>query len=243
MGSKSQSAIYIGCSGWAYPSWKPDFYPAKTPAKNLLEYYATQLNFVEVNYTFRSLPSAQIIAGWLAAVGEDFRFTFKAPQRITHIQRLKNCADALVAFSQAIQPVIDAGRVGAVLFQLPPNFKINAERLALFLDDAKPIKLPLAFEFRHESWFSEEIYSVLRQHQACLCLAESDELVTPQMFTAPFSCYRLRKSEYSAADLERIREQLTERARTGDVYACFKHEEEPTGALRAVAMRTLLEHY
>jgi uncharacterized protein YecE (DUF72 family) len=227
---------HVGCSGWAYTSWKPDFYPAKLPAKKFLEYYATRLNSVEVNYTFRSLPSATTVAAWLEATGSDFSFSFKAPQRITHILRLRDCADAFAKFVQSIQPVIDAKRFGVVLVQLPPNFKADPERLESFLSDVVFAKLRIAFEFRHESWFTEAIYSILRKYEAALCVAESDELITPDVVTAPFSCYRFRKSDYSPQQLEAVQDLLRERAHAGDVFAYFKHEEEPTGALWAAAV-------
>jgi len=228
--------IFVGCSGWAYPTWKPDFYPPSVPAKKLLQYYATRLNSVEVNYTFRSLPSAATVGSWLAATGSGFRFSFKAPQRITHILRLKSCSEPLDHFARAIAPVAEAGRLGMILFQLPPNMKADAERLSSFLHDARRFGHRISFEFRHESWFAESIYSVLREHSAALCLAESDELITPGEVTAPFSCYRLRKSDYSEADLAAIREHLETQAKAGDVFAYFKHEEQPTGALRATAV-------
>lgn len=231
---------YVGCSGWAYTSWKPAFYPAKLSSKKLLEYYATQLNSVEVNYTFRSLPTRAMAENWLAQTGDDFRFSFKAPQRITHIKRLRECSLELKAFAAAIEPVAAAGRLGLILFQLPPNFRADAERLAAFLAEARTLKLRLAFEFRHESWFAPAIYRLLERHKAALCVAESDELTTPDVATAPFACYRLRKSRYSAAALKAIRERLAERTQTGDVFAYFKHEEEPTGALRAVKVLSAL---
>ncbi|QNI35003.1 DUF72 domain-containing protein [Alloacidobacterium dinghuense] len=237
MNQKSQPVgIFVGCSGWAYPTWKPDFYPPKIPAKKFLEYYATQLNSVEVNYTFRSLPSANTTASWLAATGPDFRFSFKAPQRITHISRLKNCGAALTAFAESIRPIVDANRFGVVLFQLPPNFKADAAPLAAFLEEAASISLRMAFEFRHESWFVGEIYSILEKHGMALCVAESDELTTPDVRTADFACYRLRKSDYSTTELHSECDRLRKAARSGDVLAYFKHEDEPTGALRAAAV-------
>jgi uncharacterized protein YecE (DUF72 family) len=226
--------IYVGCSGWAYPSWKPDFYPSTVPTKKLLTHYATRLNSVEVNYTFRSLPTASTVKAWLDATGDNFRFSFKAPQRITHILRLKNCEDALDRFRRALVPVAEAGRMGIILFQLPPNMKADAERLNGFLDGAGKLDFRMAFEFRHESWFCPDVYSALREHSAALCVAESDELATPEEHTAAFSCYRLRRSEYSADDLAGIRSKLKARAAEGDVFAYFKHEDAPTGALRAV---------
>ncbi|HEX5236129.1 MAG TPA: DUF72 domain-containing protein [Silvibacterium sp.] len=230
---RDRGNIYVGCSGWAYPSWKPDFYPASVPSKKLLSYYATRLNSVEVNYTFRSLPTPAMIANWLAATGGEFRFSFKAPQRITHILRLKNCQEALSSFAIALAPVAEAKRMGLVLFQLPPNMKADTERLHDFLTEATKIRLRLAFEFRHESWFCAEVYAVLRDHCAGLCIAESDELVTPEEYTASFSCFRLRRGEYSGDDLTAIRSKLRARAADGDVFAYFKHEEAPKGALRA----------
>lgn len=232
--ARQHGEIYAGCSGWAYSSWKPEFYPTSVPAKKLLAYYATQLNSVEVNYTFRSLPSASTVKAWLDATGSDFRFSFKAPQRITHILRLKNCRDALDQFARALEPVIEAKRMGIILFQLPPNMKVDVERLNTFLEDAKHLNLRSAFEFRHESWFCPETYSALRARSAALCIAESDELTTPEEHTAPFSCYRFRKSEYSADSIAAIRARLQARVSEGDVFAYFKHEESPVGALRAV---------
>jgi uncharacterized protein YecE (DUF72 family) len=236
-------SVWLGCSGWAYPTWKPEFYPPKTSAKKMLEHYATQLNSVEVNYTFRHLPSAATVDGWLAQTGEDFRFSFKAPQRITHIKRLKESSDTLSAFYTALLPVIRAGRMGVVLFQLPPNLKADAARLAGFLREAAPegaSALRVAFEFRHASWFASEIFDLLRQHQAALCVAESDEFETPDVTTAPFSCYRLRKSDYGAAELQQIEAQLAAKATQGDVFAYIKHEDTPKGALQAAALLTRL---
>lgn len=228
--------IYVGCSGWAYPSWKPGFYPAKTPAKKFLEYYGSQLASVEVNYTFRQLPTAAQAETWLAATGPNFRFSFKAPQRITHLSRLRNCAEPLARFAESLAPFVAAGRMGLVLFQLPPNFKADAARLDAFLAEAAAHGLRHAFEFRHESWFAPETYAVLERHGAALCVAESDELVTPDVTTAGFACYRLRKGDYSAADLNAIAKQLRERSAQGEVFAYFKHEEEPDGPLRARAV-------
>jgi uncharacterized protein YecE (DUF72 family) len=226
-------AVYVGCSGWSYPTWKPAFYPEKLPSKKFLEYYATRLNSVEVNYTFRSFPRRTAIDSWLAQTGDGFRFSFKAPQRITHFQRLQDSGATLEAFAGAIQPVADAGRLGPVLFQLPPNFKADEGRLAQFLADARGCRFRMAFEFRHESWFDASIYRLMERHGAALCVAESDDLVTPDVVTAPFACYRRRKTEYSEAQLAEISRGLAERAGKGEVFAYFKHEEEPMGALWA----------
>lgn len=228
--------IYLGCSGWAYPEWKPRFYPPKTPSARFLEHYAGRLNSVEVNYTFRQLPSKRIVDGWLAQVGPNFRFSFKAPQRITHMQRLNNCSGALAALYAALMPVIAAGRMGLILFQLPPNFQADVERLEHFLEDASASQLRAAFEFRHASWFDDRVYAVLRDHNAALCVAESDDLETPEAITADFSCYRFRKSGYDESVLASLETRLQTSAARGDVFAYFKHEDSPDGALHAEAL-------
>ena len=225
---------FVGTSGWAYATWKPGFYPQAIPQKKFLEYYATQLNSVEVNYTFRQLPTESMLTGWLAASGAGFRFSFKAPERLTHMLRLKDCADAVAALSRALAPVAAVGRMGVVLFQLPPNFKADVPRLDSFLVDAAASGLRMAFEFRHSTWFCDDVYAVLRRHHVALCVAESEDLETPDVVTAPFTCYRFRKDEYSTAQLDAIESTLRRRSAEGDVFAYFKHEEQPTGAIRAV---------
>jgi uncharacterized protein YecE (DUF72 family) len=225
---------FIGTSGWAYASWKPGFYPPALPQKKFLEYYSTQLNSVEVNYTFRQLPTASALAGWLSASNAGFRFSFKAPQRITHILRLRDCSETVAALARALAPVAAAGRMGAVLFQLPPNFHADVPRLDSFLAGAGSCGLRMAFEFRHSTWFCDEVFDVLRRHSSALCVAESDELETPDVVTAPFTCYRFRKSSYSPHQLDAIEKTLRRRSGKGELFAYFKHEDEPAGALHAV---------
>jgi uncharacterized protein YecE (DUF72 family) len=232
--------VYAGTSGWVYASWKPGFYPAKTPAARMLAYYASQLNSVEVNFTFRQLPTEKQLSGWLEATPASFRFSFKAPQAITHLKRLRECGDALAALKAALLPAERASKLGAVLFQLPPNFRADVERLKTFLEETERLKMRAAFEFRHESWFDDEFgeatYSALEQGNAALCIAESDELETPQRRTADFLCYRLRRSTYSEADLQQITRRFAKDAEQGDVYAYFMHEDAPDGPLRARAV-------
>ncbi len=195
-----------------------------------------------MNYTFRQLPTGSTLTGWLAATGAGFRFSFKAPQRLTHILRLKECSDAVAALSRALAPVVAAGRMGVVLFQLPPNFKADVSRLDSFLADANTCGLRMAFEFRHISWFFDDTYAVLRHHRVALCVAESEDLETPDVVTAPFTCYRFRKSRYSAAQLDTIEKTLRGRSAEGEIFAYFKHEEEPTGAISAVDTLRRLRH-
>lgn len=238
--STSSGRIYAGTSGWAYPTWKPEFYPAGTPAKRFLEFFATQLSSVEVNYTFRALPTAKMLEGWLAATPANFRFSFKSPQRITHFKRLRECDDDVAQFVAALEPVQQADKLGLLLFQLPPNFKADTERLSRFLwaPALQSQRAPrIAFEFRHESWFSEETYSILREHDAALCIAESDDLLTPEVQTASgHACYRLRRNGgYSPVELEAFARRFAALAEQRDVFVYFKHEDEPTGALNATA--------
>ena len=191
-----------------------------------------------MNYTFTKLPTPKQTADWLAQTPETFRFTFKAPQRITHFSRLLDCNQHVTDFLASIAPIITAGRAGLILFQLPPNFKAAPERLADFLAQPSLRKgPPLAFEFRNDAWFNSETYAILTEHNAALCIAESEKLETPDILTAgTHTCYRLRKpGGYKPRQLSALAARLAEVARERDVYAYFKHEDEPTGALNASA--------
>jgi uncharacterized protein YecE (DUF72 family) len=231
--------LYAGTSGWAYPTWKPGFYPADGPSRAFLHNYASRLTSVEVNYTFRTLPTEAQLQGWLDSTPPGFRFSFKGPQSITHFQRLRESKAATAEFLAALKLARDAKKLGPLLFQLPPNFAVDAKRLTTFLamPALKDSTLQLAFEFRHASWFADPIYEILRRHNAALCIAESDDLVTPDVVTANFRCYRLRRNGgYSAAKLKAFATSFTALASTQEVFVYFKHEDEPTGALNAEAM-------
>lgn len=226
------SAVYAGTSGWSYASWKPKFYPAKLASAKFLSYYVTRLNTVEVNYTFRAFPSEKLFTGWVAQTPETFRFAIKAHQTITHIKRLQDAEESVARFVKSLEPLRQAGRLGPILFQLPPFLKCNAERLAGFLQ-AMPQGIRAAFEFRHETWFCEEVYSLLRKSNAALCEAESEDMKTPAVQTADFGYLRLRKEEYSIAARKQIAQRVSELASNGDVFVYFKHEDTPEGALYA----------
>jgi uncharacterized protein YecE (DUF72 family) len=228
--------LYAGTSGWAYPSWKPDFYPEKLASAKFLGHYATRLNTVEVNYTFRRFPTEKLLRGWSEATPADFQFAIKANQKITHISRLKDVADFTSDFVRALQPLATAGKLGPVLFQLPPYLKADVGLLKAFLATV-PRRVRSAFEFRHVSWFSEEVYAVMREANVALCNAESEKLETPDVQTADFAYLRLRKEEYSSAERKAIAGKATELAKMGDAYIYFKHEETPEGALNAEWLR------
>jgi uncharacterized protein YecE (DUF72 family) len=224
--------LYCGTSGFAYPSWKPDFYPAKMGQKDFLKHYATRLNAVEINYTFRQLPSASTLEKWVEATPAGFMFACKAHQRITHILRLKE-SEFTPLFFKAIDPLRSARRLGPVLFQLAPNFKCDLQLLQSFLAKLSP-DLHYAFEFRNASWLVDEVYRLLEQHRVSLCLAESDKLEIPHVITAGFVYSRLRKGDYSPEERAEIRGRVAALLETGrDAYVFFKHEETAAGAIYA----------
>ena len=227
------ATLYAGTSGFAYTAWKPAFYPAKLPSNQFLKHYATRLNCVEINYTFRRLPSASTLEAWVAATEPGFVFAVKANMRITHIQRLKNAGESTELFFQKIDPLRTSRRLGPVLFQLPPAMKCDAGLLREYLA-LLPEGLRYAFEFRHASWLTEEVYDVLRARNVSLCVAESEKLEVPEVITADFVYYRLRKPDYTAEDVDSFAARAKELVAAGkDLYLMFKHEETPEGALNA----------
>jgi uncharacterized protein YecE (DUF72 family) len=226
--------LFAGTSGWAYPTWKPDFYPEKLAQKKFLGYYATKLNTVEVNFTFRQLVKETTIQNWLAETPPHFRLGVKAHQVITHIKRLKGAEDFVSRFLATIEPLAAAGKLGPVLFQLPPNLKADSALLRDFLA-ILPRAVPTAFEFRHDSWFGDATWELLKSANAGLCVAETEAKTTPDVVTAAFAYYRFRKPTYTGderrAMVDRMRQHIAEGR---NVFVYFKHEETPQGALYAV---------
>ncbi|MGH9581157.1 MAG: DUF72 domain-containing protein [Terriglobales bacterium] len=225
------ATLYAGTSGWAYPAWKPDFYPAKLPAAKFLGHYATRLNSVEVNVTFRRFATAKMQENWVAATPPEFRFTIKAHQTITHVKRLREAAEFTRSFLGSLQPMVESGRLGGVLFQLPPFLKRDDALLGEFLKTL-PLAVRATFEFRHPSWFADEVLDLLRDAGAALCAAESEKLTAPDIATAGFAYYRMRKSDYSPEERKALRTKVAEHIAAGrDVFVYFKHEDTPEGAL------------
>ena len=228
--------FYAGTSGWAYPSWKPQFYPDKLSQTKFLTYYATKLNTVEVNFTFRQLVKETTTQKWILETPENFHFGVKAHQVITHIKRLKGADEFVKRFVSTLEPLERAGKLGPILFQLPPNLKAHAGLLKDFLP-CLPRGVRVAFEFRHASWFNDEIYDCLKAHQAALCVAETEELTTPDVTTGAYAYYRFRKPEYTPDERNAMVSTISGHLQAGrDVFAYFKHEETPQGALYAVEM-------
>ena len=227
------ATLYAGTSGFAYSSWKPAFYPQKLKSADFLAHYATRLNCVEINYTFRRLPSASTLQTWVEATPPGFVFAVKANMRITHILRLKNAEQATALFFKMIDPLRTSRRLGPVLFQLPPAMKCDVALLRDYLA-LLPEGQRYAFEFRHTSWLADPVYDALRARNISLCVAESERLEIPEIITADFVYYRLRKPDYTEADIDIFASRSKVLLSTNrDLYLMFKHEETPEGALNA----------
>ena len=219
--------IYVGTSGYNYPEWKGSFYPADLAAAKMLPYYAARFSTVEINYTFYRMPSEKLLAGWTAQVPNTFRFTLKAPRRITHDAKLLNCQDLTTTFCQVAATLGD--QLGSLLFQLPPTLKKDLARLDAFLDSLPP-KAPAAFEFRHPSWFDDEVFGRLKERGRALCVADSEKLETPLEVTSDLGYFRLRDEGYQAADIQEWARKIAAlRGICRDIYVYFKHEERGIG--------------
>jgi uncharacterized protein YecE (DUF72 family) len=218
--------LHVGTSGYSYKEWKGIFYPEDLPAKEMLAYYSRRLPAVEINNTFYRMPQPAMIENWKEQVPDAFRFSIKATQRITHIKRLKNCAEETKYLLDTA--ALLGERLGVVLFQLPPNSKKDSERLKDFLS-CLPTTVRAAFEFRHESWFDDEILTMLREKNCALVASDTDEQPLSEIIsTAQWGYLRLRRIAYAADDLrawmKRVQEQKWEEA-----FVFFKHEDEGTG--------------
>lgn len=229
--------ISIGMSGYSYKEWKPDFYPADLKPDQMLRYYAERFETVEINNTFYRMPTEKVLLQWAEEVPPGFVFGLKAPRRITHMSRLKESGENLEYFMRTASCLGD--RLGPSLFQLPPNFKKDLPLLREFLA-LIPRRWVTAFEFRHASWFEDDVYQALREHDAALCIVDDEDGGTPVVPTAGWGYLRLRRTDYTPADLDRwagqIRAQPWERA-----FTFFKHEEDGgRGPLIALDMKRVL---
>lgn len=208
------------------------------PANQMLLFYAGHFNTTEINYSFHRIPSLKSISEWSNSTPAQFKFSFKAPQKVTHWARLQNSADTLDYFAGVLGNM--GGKLGPVLFQLPPDFPKDTPLLKFFLE-TKPATLRAAFEFRHVSWFDDEVFSALREHNAALCLAESERLQTPLVVTADFGYLRLRRDDYAAEEFVRWADFVcSQEQRWHEAFAYFKHEESGKGPLFAHELKRLL---
>jgi uncharacterized protein YecE (DUF72 family) len=229
--------VRVGTSGYSYPEWKGTFYPSDLPATRMLRFYAERFSTVEINNTFYRMPSEKSLLSWSEQVPEKFVFVLKVPRRITHDKRLKDVEDD-VAYLLKTADVLGK-KAGPLLFQLPPFFRKDLALLRDFLG-LLPKDCRAALEFRHQSWFDEEVFAVLREHNASLCLADADnELNIPFAVTASWGYLRLRRPDYSADDLrdwaKRIQEQPWKEA-----FIFFKHEDAGKGPEFATGLLEVL---
>lgn len=222
--------IYAGCSGYGFKEWVGEFYPPKTSAKKFLDYYATQLNSVEINYTFRRFPRVELIQTWAEKTPESFKFSFKMHQSVTHRYRLKDVSQSVSDFLESLVPL--GSRLGVVLFQLPPFFKLDLERLETFLAEL-PEEHRFAMEFRHDSWNDIAVVSRLKEAGVALCSADLEiEIDTTEpnalVRTAPFLYMRLRKPPpYTDNEIDAVRTLLTRvSSDVEDIYLYAKHDDE-----------------
>jgi uncharacterized protein YecE (DUF72 family) len=228
--------LFIGTSGYSYPAWKGKFYPKGIRATEMLRFYQDKFRSVEINNTFYKMPTATLIRSWYEGVDGGFQFAVKAPQQITHHQRLVASARTLSSFIKASDRF--AEKRGPLLFQLPPNFQKDLDRLTKFLKHL-PSEIRAAFEFRHPSWFSEDVYEVLRNRNLALCIAEDEKLATPPVATADWGYLRLRREDYKDNDVRQWAAKIAQQNwQSANVY--FKHEDSAQGPKLAAFLQSLM---
>jgi len=219
--------IWIGTSGYSYPEWRGSFYPEKFPTSKMLPYYAERFPTVEINNTFYRMPNEKLVAEWAAVTPSPYQLTLKAPKAITHIARLKDCADATARFLAVANTL--GPKLGTLLFQLPPFAKKDVGILESFAATL-PEGTRAAFEFRNPTWMSEDVFAVLRSRNLALCVADSEKFSTPAEITASYAYFRLRDEGYQPADIEKWAGVIRDKtSHCSDVYVYFKHEEEGIG--------------
>jgi uncharacterized protein YecE (DUF72 family) len=220
-------AVHVGTSGYNYPEWRGHFYPEDLASKQMFAFYAERFDTVEINYTFYRVPTPKITTAWLQQAPARFAYALKAPRRITHEKRLRACEDVLAFFYESARVLGD--HLGPLLFQLPPTFKCDVPRLAAFLESL-PAGPRAAFEFRHESWLTDDVYGLLERYDVALCVADMGDKTTPIRPTARHGYFRLRDEGYGPSDLDRWADEIAGRlAVWDDVFVYFKHEEEGKG--------------
>jgi uncharacterized protein YecE (DUF72 family) len=229
--------LRVGTSGYAYKEWRGSFYPEKLPDGEMLRFYSRQMRSVEINHTFYRMPTEKVLEGWAESVPAGFHFVLKANQKITHIQKLRDCEETVRRFLEAASVLARRELLGPILFQLPPTFRADAALLEDFLR-LRPRAFRFALEVRHPSWHSDETYALLRRHGAALCLAETEKGAPPEVTTADFVYVRLRRPSYTPKELAAWKARCQSWQEQGlDVYLFFKHEE--AGQAPAYARRLL----
>jgi uncharacterized protein YecE (DUF72 family) len=223
----------IGTSGYNYPEWRGSFYPEKFSASKMFGFYSERFHTVEINYTFYRMPTPKLIEGWVEQAPEGFLYTLKAPKRITHQARMKDCEALTQQFTDAARGL--GGRLATLLFQLPPNLKCDLGLFESFLATL-PKDVRAAFEFRHDSWLNDDVYQRLRDAGKALCIADFGDKTTPLQTTARYGYFRLRDEGYQPDDLKRWADDVAQKSAEWDeVFVYFKHEEEGKGPEFAAA--------
>ncbi|HXW06197.1 MAG TPA: DUF72 domain-containing protein [Vicinamibacterales bacterium] len=218
--------VFVGTSGYNYPEWRGTFYPEKLSTSGMLAYYADRFPTVEINYTFYRIPNERLLAGWAAQTPEHFTFTLKAPRRITHDSKLQRCEDLARTFCRTAATL--GPRLAILLFQLPPTFRKDTGVLRSFVE-LLPEGTRAAFEFRHASWFDDEVFGILGGRNVALCIADSEKMSTPVEVTADYAYFRLRDEGYQEADLGRWASTIRTLPRAASAFVYFKHEEQGLG--------------
>ena len=220
--------IFVGTSGYNYPEWKGSFYPEKLSASKMLGYYSERFRTVEINYSFYRLPSDKAVKGWADQTPDDFVFTLKASRRITHDARLRDCQELLEVFCERARNL--DGKLGTVLFQLPPYARKDVDALGQFLEWL-PSDVRGAFEFRHASWLSDDVYDLLRASNTALCVTDGEKVETPLIATADYAYFRLRDEGYGPDEIADWARKIAAHANdAADTFVYFKHEKEGRGA-------------
>jgi uncharacterized protein YecE (DUF72 family) len=227
--SQHSSKIHIGTSGWSYTHWKENFYPSKMPSYRWLNFYATVFSTVEVNTTFYHTPLSKTTEKWFKEVPKNFQFAIKASSYITHWKRLNNCSKSLDFFYKSIQKL--QPKAGPILFQLPPFFQINQERLEAFISLLK-VGYRYTFEFRHQTWFTKEIYKLLSKHKIALCITDLHGKLSPKEVTADFIYLRLHgprkayQGSYGPVRLKLWKKEIDNWLSSGKEIYCFFDNDE-----------------
>ncbi|MBM3751673.1 MAG: DUF72 domain-containing protein [Acidimicrobiia bacterium] len=219
--------IHVGTSGYNYPEWKGTFYPDPFPASKMFGYYSERFRTVEINYTFYRMPTPKLTDGWREQAPDGFSYTLKAPKRITHDRRLVDCAEAMAMFVESARRLQE--HLACLLFQLPPNFRVDIGKLEAFLA-LIPSDLRAACEFRHDSWHCDDVFGLLSKHNVALCIADMGDKTTPLVATAKHGYFRLRDEGYGPADITKWTGTVKGFAdKWTDAFVYFKHEDEGKG--------------
>jgi uncharacterized protein YecE (DUF72 family) len=235
--------INIGTSGWSYEHWKKIFYPDEIKSKDWLGYYSDSFLTVEVNTTFYHVPRETTVKNWYKVVSKNFIFSIKINRYITHRKKLKDCKESLEIFYKSIQKL--KNKIGPILIQLPPSFSINPERLQDFIGYLNK-KYLYTIEFRHDSWFEDEIYNILKKNNIALCITDLNGKQTPELITADFTYIRLHgphrayKGSYGLAKLKKWKAKFEDWSKTISIYCYFDNDEKAYAIKDALSLKKLL---